>query len=248
MKPNHILLSRTDSIGDVILTLPLAGLLKHHFPGVKITFLGMPYTKDVIESCIHVDQFLDWSMLRSMNEKEAAELLKSCHADLIIHVFPRKEIARLAFKAHIPLRIGASGRLYHWWYCNKPVLLSRKNSHLHEAVLNICLAKPLFDKRIIAEYREGNPQLLSEFTGIQAPASAKANITGLIDNKYFNVIIHPKSKGSAREWGMDNYAYLAGKLSRISPLPGYKPYKIYISGTAEEGSILKESGFFEKTG
>ena len=32
--PEHILLSRPDSIGDVMMTLPMAGLLKERFPGV----------------------------------------------------------------------------------------------------------------------------------------------------------------------------------------------------------------------
>ena len=40
---NSILISRADSIGDVVLTLPMAGVLKQILPGVKIIFLGKNY-------------------------------------------------------------------------------------------------------------------------------------------------------------------------------------------------------------
>jgi len=54
-----IIISRTDSIGDVILTLPVAGVLKKHFPDSLIYFIGRQYTRPVIEACEHVDEFID---------------------------------------------------------------------------------------------------------------------------------------------------------------------------------------------
>ena len=36
----RIILSRTDSIGDVVLTLPMAAALKQSFPGCTVVFLG----------------------------------------------------------------------------------------------------------------------------------------------------------------------------------------------------------------
>lgn len=38
--PRHIMISRTDGIGDVILTLPMIGALRTYFPEAKITLLG----------------------------------------------------------------------------------------------------------------------------------------------------------------------------------------------------------------
>ena len=35
----RVLVCRTDNIGDVVLTLPLAGFLKQHVPGVQVDFL-----------------------------------------------------------------------------------------------------------------------------------------------------------------------------------------------------------------
>jgi ADP-heptose:LPS heptosyltransferase len=49
-----------------------------------------------------------------------------------------------------------------------------------------------------------------------------------IDKTKTNIILHPKSKGSAREWGLDNFSEL------INSLPENQ-FKIFISGTKEEG-------------
>ena len=118
-----IIISRTDSIGDVVLTLPLAGMLKSTQPGCEISFLGRSYTKDVIHACEHINTFLDWDEIAA--DQDPVKIISSVGADIIIHVFPRKEIASLAKKAGIPLRLGTTNRLYHWNTCNKLVRLSR---------------------------------------------------------------------------------------------------------------------------
>lgn len=58
-----ILVSRTDGIGDVVLTLPLAGVIKHCFADVRVLFLGRTYTEAVVSMCEAVDEFLNWDEL-----------------------------------------------------------------------------------------------------------------------------------------------------------------------------------------
>ena len=60
----NILLSRTDKIGDVLLTLPTAGVIKKHFPDSTIYFLGRTYTEHLIERSSHIDHFLNWDELK----------------------------------------------------------------------------------------------------------------------------------------------------------------------------------------
>ena len=45
IKPENLLIVRTDRIGDVVLTLPLAEIIKKQIPDCKITFLIRDYTK-----------------------------------------------------------------------------------------------------------------------------------------------------------------------------------------------------------
>jgi len=84
----RIIISRNDNLGDVILTLPIAGILKRFFPDVKIIFLGKKYTKPIIDTSINIDDFVDWDELRKMPEEDALSIFKNYKADAIIHVFP----------------------------------------------------------------------------------------------------------------------------------------------------------------
>ena len=67
-----IIISRTDSIGDVILTLPVAGVLKKTYPQAEIVFLGKKYTRDIVESSDNIDLFLDWDDLQKKEKSEQA--------------------------------------------------------------------------------------------------------------------------------------------------------------------------------
>lgn len=212
-----IILSRTDSIGDVVLTLPMAGYIKQYFPKCKVIFLGKNYTKDVVALSKHVDEFVSW---------DDVAMRKNLKADVILHVFPVKEIAQQAKKNGIQLRVGTKNRLYHWLYCNKLANLSRKNSPLHESQLNIKLLDFL---NIPTDIKLADVKNYYGFTKAEPLADEWRN---LIDKTKTNVILHPKSKGSAREWGLENFSSL------ITNLPTEK-YKVFISGTKEEGELVK---------
>lgn len=214
---NRILISRTDSIGDVILTLPIALVLKKHYPDAHIGFLGKGYTKAVIEACNAIDEFvLDEDFLTTIPS----------HWDTIIHVFPRKIVAQRAKQIGIKTRIGTTNRLYHWWTCNKLVSLSRKNSPLHEAQLNLKLLTPL---GVNEDY---SLSALSTFKLMDAPALPEHFKVLLAADKY-NIILHPKSQGSAREWGLANFIQLIRLLDK-------NKFHILISGTNAERGLLNE--------
>lgn len=214
MKLDKILISRTDSIGDVILTLPSCGLLKEHFPDTQIDFIGRNYTQSVIEKCKHITNFYDQQDLNSVNFP---------NADCIIHVFPNKSIAKLGFERKIHLRIGTSHRFFHWLTCNKLVNLGRKNSNLHEARLNLELLKPLGINSF--PYTSD----LWKYYGWEK--SSEVPFDALSKSK-FNLIFHIKSKGSAKEWASKNFQMLAEALDPDK-------FQIIISGTQEEGEIIK---------
>lgn len=236
----RIIISRTDNLGDVILTLPMAGILKQSFPDCRIFFLGKKYTKPLIDACEFVDEFVDWDVLSgTRHEAQGIGVIKALNADIILHVFPRKEIQKLAKTVKIPLRIGTSHRWYSWLYCNKLVHYSRKKSNLHEAQLNLKLLQPL---GINTEYSLSEIPALYGLTKFntspvrQFPSSPiNPEVGGQIleVGSAFNLILHPKSKGSAREWGLDNFSKL------IALLPEEK-FRIFITGTREEGDRMKE--------
>jgi ADP-heptose:LPS heptosyltransferase len=222
----RIIISRTDAIGDVMLTLPLCGILKKEFPDVEIIFLGRSYTQSVINCCKHVDGFLNADELLA-NKKEAVDTLQSLHADAIVHVFPNSAIASLAKSAGIGIRIGTTNRVFHWTTVNKLVPLSRKNSRLHEAQLNCKLLEPLGIHI--------NPSLeeLASFVGFEKIPVLKPEYEKLIDPSKIKVILHPKSNASAREWSLKRFEEL------IRLLPANK-YQVFISGTKAEKELMAD--------
>jgi ADP-heptose:LPS heptosyltransferase len=224
--PKRIILSRTDSIGDVVLTLPLAGALKKQLPECHVIFLGRDYTREVVALSTFVDQFISWDDISSESLKDQVDAFRELNADTIVHVFPGKDIARLAAKAGIPNRVGTTGRIYHYLYCNKLVAFSRRKSNLHEAQLNFRLMKPILGEDI--------PDLnkISTLYGFHVSGRLEKEFITLIDKDKFNLILHPKSKGSAREWPLDEYAAL------IRDLPKDR-FNIFISGTSAEKELLR---------
>ncbi len=223
---NNLIISRTDGIGDVVLTLPVAGLMKKLHPGLKIWFIGRSYTAPVISACEHIDEFINWDELSTYTSQERIEYFKNLHADAIVHVFPNRELARLAYHSNIPLRVGTSHRFHHWLYCNRLVHAGRKRSPLHETQLNARLFRPL------GAYVTPSLDELIPLMGLTRPDNLDETFARWLDPNRFNVILHPKSKGSAREWGLDNFSEL------IRLLPGDR-YKIFISGSEADGNALQ---------
>jgi ADP-heptose:LPS heptosyltransferase len=216
---NRIIISRTDSIGDVVLTLPLCAWLREKFPEVKLTFLGRNYTRDVVACFDCVDEFI------SLEEIEALPVinrLNFINSDAFIHVFPRNELAVMAKKARIPMRIGTSHRVYHLLNCNHRLNFSRKNSNLHESQLNFELVKPLGIKEI-PSLEEINVSL-SHF---KIPSVDLPDFLAELDFSN-TIILHPKSQGSAMEWPLENYIELAERLVKMGKT-------ICLTGTEAEG-------------
>ncbi|MBL7962732.1 MAG: glycosyltransferase family 9 protein [Flavobacteriales bacterium] len=221
--PEHIVLSRTDSIGDVMLTLPMAGVLKQRFPGVRISFIGRRYTRPVLACCAHVDEVLT---LEELQAGDPVAQLRAWHADVLIHVFPRREVASWARQARIPLRIGTSHRWWHWITCTHRVAFSRRRSELHEAQLNLKLLAPLGFT--------GTPSLaeLAGSSGFHAPAP-DATVQALLQSGKRHVLLHPLSQGSAVEWGLERFATL---IQMLDP----SRYQAIITGTQAEAERYRK--------
>lgn len=225
----RIIISRTDSIGDVMLTLPMLVWLKKTYPEVELIYLGSGYTKPVVDCFSVVDQFIDWKLVESLPSAERVSIFRELNADAIIHVFPVKEIATLAKKAKIPMRVGTSHRSFHLLTCNNRVNFTRQRSDLHESQLNFELLRPFGLKEIPS--LEEVTQMTSAFN----PSVKKLpeSIEKIISNCEKRVVLHPKSQGSALEWPIGNYMQLAKLLSEQN-------YCVCFTGTEKEGELFRD--------
>lgn len=211
----RIIVSRTDSIGDVVLTLPFCVKLKSIYPEAALVYLCKAYTSSVVACFSPVDEILLLEDLESMNRVERKQALS---ADIILHVFPHPKIAQWAKEANITHRIGTSHRWAHWIYCNERVDFTRKNSSLHEAQLNFHLLKPLGQKNIPP---------LAEIQDMSMDFQGKSYFP--ISGDY--IVLHPFSKGSAVEYPLRRYVELAQRLTD-------QGYQVVVSGTAAEAEKI----------
>lgn len=226
--PSHvrIIVSRTDRIGDVVLTLPLCALLRSRLHA-EVLVLGRGYTRPLLEASSHVDAVLDWDEVASGNVDQQRDFMKEARADAIVHVFPRADIARAALAARIPLRIGTSHRWYHWLTCDALEHFSRKRSELHEAQLNVRLARRLLGPDI--------PSLadLAPLTAISPRVPVPPSVASRLRTDRFRLVIHPGSSGSAREWPLAQWKVLAGLLDP-------QRVQLIVTGSMTEGVALRE--------
>lgn len=228
MNIERIIISRTDSIGDVLLTLPICDWIKKHYPAAHIIFLGKEYTLPVLKAYKAVDEVCNWSEFEQLPTVQRLSKFRDLNADAIIHVFPNKEIASLAKKVKIAHRIGTSHRSFHLLTCNHKVNFTRKRSDKHEAQLNFELLKPLGLKEIpsIADIAESTKLFQP------APQTLPDQLEQFLRQHPDFVVLHPKSQGSALEWSIENYAKLTSLLNNQGIAVAY-------TGTEKEGVLFR---------
>lgn len=211
----------------MILTLPLAGFIKEHIPGAEVYFLGSRYTRPVVERCACVDRFIENDMLKGMSFRKAASFLKKTGADTLIHVFPDRRISMLAAFAGIKERVGTNRRWHHKLFLNRTMPLSRRKSDLHEAQLNLMLLKDLIPGFVLPDKEQ-----IHCWYGFRKNSVLPEKLAPYIDSRRKNIVVHPKSKGSAREWGLDHFS----KLIQLLP---YEKYNVIIAGTEPEARMME---------
>ncbi len=192
--PKNLLIVRTDRIGDVVLSLPLAGMIKDRFPECKITFLVRNYTKDIVAGHPFIDEII---ILEEKNGRtkffQNVENISLKNYDYSIVVYPTFLISLIVFSAGISKRIGTGYRWYSLLF-NKKVFAHRRFAEKHELEFNVDLLKEIdivknvspgniaFDLRINEESKkEVEKILLKNGINIEEPI----------------IIVHPGSGGSA---------------------------------------------------
>jgi ADP-heptose:LPS heptosyltransferase len=248
-QPENILIVRTDRIGDVILTLPMAPVLKKHFPGCRVTFLLREYTKELALNNPYIDEIL---VLYEKEGKPAffknLDMIRGKNFDTVITVFPRFRIALFLFYAGIASRIGSGYRWYSFLF-NKKVYEHRKFGENHELIHNINLLKTLGINESVTEKECNFGFHPSEENRIKIKRFAEENG---IDLSKPVVVFHPASGGSAVDLPMEKMKELvnmtADKLDVTILLTGDKKEIEICSSFPKGEKIFNLCGKFDLGG
>jgi heptosyltransferase-3 len=228
--PRHVLIIRTDHLGDMLLTLPMVDVLKAHDVSIRVSVLASaanaeaalhhPLVDDVI-----VDAFeAKGSRFRGLGGLVAQIRALRCEAAVVVHPTPRLALAvRLA---RVPLRVGTAYRAYSTLFNRRVAQHRRRPPWRHESEYNVELLAPL---GITA--KEIRP-MRWQVTGAESTAADSIlRARGVTDERL--VVIHPGNAGSAMNWSAAQYGELGRRFSDL-------PARVLVTGTSPEAGLAQQ--------
>lgn len=206
---HHLLVVRTDRIGDVLLSTPVLSGLREQFPDSRIAMLVSPYAREVVDGHPALDDvfvddqagkhrgFLGW--LRLVGDIRAQRF------DALVVLHPTLRLALLGVIAGIPVRVGSGYRAYGVLF-NRRVYEHRKDARRHEVEYNMRIAAALG-----VQATPSPPIIVIPDAARQAIAS-RLDAWG-VETTDTLVALHPGSGGSARSWPAASFAALGDRLA-----------------------------------
>jgi ADP-heptose:LPS heptosyltransferase len=237
--PKRILLCRTDRLGDVILSLPCATLLKRMFPDSRICFWARSYPAPIIQMHADVDDIIEYQA--DENPAELERTLREHRFDAAIALYPERRVARLLKRAAIPIRAGIAYRWHSrlFTYRHRE---HRKDNLRHETEYNLNLTHAAFG--VIGNWENLLPPETLFPLPLDIPQRIEARMARLRDELCQGdrrlIVLHPGGGGSAYRWPLQNYADLARVLSQQEKVA------LIISGVASERDLCRR--VFEAAG
>ncbi len=223
----RVLLCRTDALGDLLLTLPVARSLKEAEPDCQITLLVASYTAPLLENEPYIDEVISISGRTPAGAGEFRDLverLRERDFTAMLCFYPRPSLALAGQLAGVPARIGTKYRWYSPLFSRRAAI-HRRQSGKHELELNYELAETY-----LADLPRYEPELtVGESQRIAARGLLEQQ--GLIEKKF--VIVHPLSAGSAPNWSLSSYFALAELLISAG-------VQVVLTGTESEAARITE--------
>ena len=101
----HFLVTRTDRLGDMVLSLPLFESIKHAFPNARLSVLASAANAEIARLCMHIDDvFVDTVEARDSKYKDTFGLvrrLRTWRPDMVLFANAKHRLAVAAWLARI---------------------------------------------------------------------------------------------------------------------------------------------------
>ena len=135
-----ILLSRTDRIGDLILSTPAIASVRASFPGARITMVTSPYNRVVMERNTDVDELVD--LPREIRGEAFGARFRNY--DIAIALAPRATDIRLVGASKARLRVGYT--YVRRWFARLTARLDLNRVMISPADPELCERDPAPDR------------------------------------------------------------------------------------------------------
>lgn len=227
-EPQNILIIRTDRIGDVVLSLPMAKIIKKYFPACRISFFVRNYTKSLVENHPYIDEILILDEDKGKpSVRTNIERLKNGNFDVVILVYPTFLLSLIVYLSGIKKRIGTGYRWYSFLFTDK-VYSHRKYAEKHELEFNVELLKRLNIDEMVT--------MGAVDYDLQIRAESRSKVEKILTDNLINtgrpiIIVHPGSGGSAVDLPKEKFRELVKKID------GSGKYYIIITGSSDEKEL-----------
>lgn len=207
-KIKKVIISRTDKIGDLVLSIPSFFMVKKMYPNSEITVLVRKYNYEIVKNLPYIDRVVKIDDYRKM---ELIEKIKYFKADVFIALYNDKFVMQLAKASGSRIKIGPLSKIKSFFIYNKGVLQKRSKSIKNEAEYNLDLVKKLNPKKF-NELFEINTKIFYE------KKHSEAVEIFLKENKIKSpiLLINPFMGGSAKNITDEEYTKLIKAILKKS--------------------------------
>lgn len=204
MEIKRILVSRTDKIGDLVLSIPSFFMLHKMYPEAEIIVLVRKYNYDIVKNLPYISRVIK---IDDYTQRELEEKIPYFKADVFIALYNDGFISKLAKKSGAKIKIGPYSKLSSFFAFNKGVYQKRSKSIKNEAEYNLDLIKKLNPKRY-SEVFEINTEIILK----QENRDVAEKFYERIEKGNKVLVINPFMGGSAKNLTNDQYISLIKKI------------------------------------
>lgn len=204
----RILITRTDRLGDVVLSTPVIRHLRALFPEAYMAFMVRPENRDVVANNPHLDEVILYDKLGSektfLGTMKFALKLKTKKFDLAFALHPDNRTHIVLFAAGIPMRVGYDRKM--GWLLTKRIAHKKHEGARHEADYNFDLLR---EAGLDVEKRDIRPYIVTS-------SEEKRLVDSVLkDNKISGkfIALHAGASCPSKRWPVERFAEVGDTLS-----------------------------------
>jgi heptosyltransferase-3 len=217
----RVLINRSDAIGDSILTMPMAKILKEKFPEAKVTMLIAAKSADIFKSHPYIDDFKIYHRNAPfyLKIREIFRIFREVKPTHYFYVGGGYLPNFISWFTRVKFRGGLKSRWHTYLFLNKGIRQKRSMVTMHEMEYNLNLLSPLGIDYNYKEKSHYSPEihLTPDELDLNYNYFKKNLIKEGIESERKMIFIHPGMTGHTLNWSSRNYARLVLKFEQKFP-------------------------------
>ena len=217
----NILINRSDAIGDSILTMPMAKILKEKFPEAKVTMLISARSADIFKSHPYIDNVKIYHRNARfyLKIREIFGLFSELKPTHYFYVGGGYLPNFMSWFTRVKYRGGLKSRWHTYLFLNKGIRQKRSMVTMHEMEYNLNLLAPLGIDYNYKDKAHYSPEIHINQDELELNYNSfkKDLIKEGIETDQKMIFIHPGMSGHTLNWSSRNYARLVLKFEQKFP-------------------------------